>query len=159
MRWRRPPASWAASWPPAGAEAVETGAIRLALGAGERLDALVHLDTHDDILLVEQGDERLAVLSLLADGFVEHDGAADVVVELRAGEEDLAVRTAVLLRVLDTDRSETLANSTVGLVRRENTLAAARDSLGGGRQLVAELGARAAGEGYSGTRKLRTSDA
>ena len=81
--------------------------------------------------------------------FVEHDGAADVVVELRAGEEDLAVRTAVLLRVLDTDRSETLANSTVGLVRRENTLAAARDSLGGGRQLVAELGARAAGEGYS----------
>ena len=124
------------------AKPVEAGAVRLAVGAGERLDALVDLDAGDHALLLEELDEGLALLGLLADGLVEHDAARDVLAKIGSQKEQLAVRAAVLLFVGDADRREALADGSVGLVRGEDALAAARDGLGGGRELVAVLGTR-----------------
>ena len=125
------------------AKPVEAGAVRLAVGAGERLDALVDLDAGDHALLLEELDEGLALLGLLADGLVEHDAARDVLAKIGSKEEQLAVRAAVLLFVGDADRREALADGAVGLVRRQDALAAARDGLGRGGELVPVLRAGA----------------
>ena len=104
------------------AKPVEAGAVRLAVGAGERLDALVDLDAGDHALLLEELDEGLALLGLLAEGLVEHDAARDVLAKIGRQEEQLAVRAAVLLFVGDADRGEALADGAVGLVRRQDAL-------------------------------------
>ena len=124
------------------AKPVEAGAVRLAVGAGERLDALVDIDAGDHALLLEELDEGLALLGLLAEGLVEHDAARDVLAKIGGQEEQLAVRAAVLLFVGDADRGKALADGAGRLVRRQDALAAARNSLGRGGQLVAELRAR-----------------
>lgn len=124
------------------AEAVEAGAVGLAVGTGERLDALVDLDADDDVLVGQELGERDLLLGGLADGLIEDDAAGDVVAQVLGGEEQLAVSATVLLGVLDADRGEALADGAVGLVRGEDALAAARDGLGRGRELVAVLRTR-----------------
>src|SRR5690606_41434947 len=75
--------------------------------------------------------ERHAVAGLLADGLVAQDRAADVLVELRRGQEQLAVRPAVLLGVLDADAGEALGDRAGGLVDGDDALARGDHGNGG----------------------------
>ena len=59
-------------------EAVETLAPRLAVGVGERPEALVNLDTRVHAFLAERVDERGAILARLVQGFFEENRTADV---------------------------------------------------------------------------------
>mmetsp|Transcript_43461 Transcript_43461/g.136283 ORF Transcript_43461/g.136283 Transcript_43461/m.136283 type:complete len:427 (+) Transcript_43461:265-1545(+) len=99
----------------------------LAVGAEERLHALVHLDARDDASSVEQVHERRAVVSVLVEGLLEHDGAGDVLAEALGLVEELAVLAAVFLIVLHGDRGEALADRAGGLVRSKDALARGGD--------------------------------
>src|SRR6266568_4419426 len=104
------------------AQAVEALGHRLALGVRERLRALVHLDAGDHALRREQLRERRPVVGALADRLVEEDDAADVLLGGRRGEEQVAVRAAVLLGRLDADRVEALLDRPAALVCGEDSL-------------------------------------
>lgn len=82
------------------------------IGAGERDHALVYLDAHHHALLFDQLGEGLAVVGLLVESLVEEDDSADAGVDpLVGGEEELAVQSAVLLRVLRADAAEALGHA------------------------------------------------
>ena len=104
------------------AQAVEALGDRLALGEGERLRALVDLDTGDDALALQERRERRAVRGALADRLVEEDHPADVVLRAGRGEEQVAVCAPALLGRLDIDRVEALLDRAVALVGGENSL-------------------------------------
>jgi hypothetical protein len=101
----------------------------MALGGGllvsaSKLDGtLVHLDAREDIALLEDIDEGLAILGLLVQGLLEKDHTAEVLECTRAAEEELTESTAVVLNVLNVDAGEALANGASGLVCSEDTLA------------------------------------
>ena len=106
------------------AEAVQAGRGGLAPGvAGEGHHAFVNLDARDDAFGLEQIDERGAVFAGLKQGLLEHDHAAAVLLEPVGGEQQLAVRPAVLLDVLHADAVEPLADRAGGFVRGEDALA------------------------------------
>lgn len=84
----------------------------LSVGAGERNHTLVHLDAHHHALLFDQLGEELAVVRLLVERLVEEDDAADAGVDpLVGGEQELAVKPPVLLRVLGVDALEALGHA------------------------------------------------
>ncbi len=62
-----------------------------------------------------------AVLGRLADGFVKQDGAGDVLVELRRGQQQFAVGTTVLLGARYR-RQRTLGDGSGGFVDRDDAL-------------------------------------
>mmetsp|Transcript_9553 Transcript_9553/g.28867 ORF Transcript_9553/g.28867 Transcript_9553/m.28867 type:complete len:501 (-) Transcript_9553:192-1694(-) len=102
-------------------EAVEAGAPGLeGLCASQRGQALVHLDSGDDVELVQAVYKRLAALAALVERLLEENGAGDVLSKARAGEEQLAVRLTVLLGVLDSDRRQPLADGLCRLVDGED---------------------------------------
>ena len=113
------------------AEAIETLSGGLLLGATNNLQASVDLDTAVDASAAEQVTEALAILARVLDGLVEHDNTADVLLKLRSREEQLTVGLAVLVRVLNVDAIETLADGAGGLVGSEDTLAGSANLLGG----------------------------
>ena len=140
------------------AEAVETLGHHLAGGAGEGLGALVDLDAGDDALAAQRLDERAAVGGALAERLVEQDDARDELARAGGGEQDLAVRAAVLLGRFDVDRREALLDRRRRLVGREDPLAGGDQGLGGGFEGVCGHGARIlrilAGGGGRTVRKL-----
>lgn len=84
----------------------------LSVGAGEGNHTLVHLDAHHRALLFDQLGEGLAVVRLLVERLVEEDDAADAGVDpVVGGEEELAVKPSVLLRVLCIDALEALGHA------------------------------------------------
>ncbi len=85
----------------------------LPVGAGEGDHAIVHLDAHHHALLFDQLGEELAIVRLLVERLVEEDDAADAGVDPAVcGEEELAVKPPVLLRVLSVDALEALGHTT-----------------------------------------------
>lgn len=112
--------------------------------AGGRLSShLVDLDPRDDALLVHDLDEGLAILGGLVEGLLEEDRARDVLPEARGGQEELAVRAAVVLGVGDANGVEALAAGCVGLyTRREREVPSGPDRT-----------RRAAGEGCGPTER------
>ena len=64
--------------------------------------------------------QRRSVSGLLADRLVVQDHAADVLGNARRAEQELAVRAAVVLRVVDADRIETFLDGAGALVRSED---------------------------------------
>lgn len=85
----------------------------LSVGASEGNHTLVHLDAHHHALLFDQLGEELAVVCLLVECLVEEDDAADAGVDpVFGGEEQLAVKPPVLLRVLRVDALEALGHAT-----------------------------------------------
>ena len=103
-------------------EAVETLAPRLAVGVGERPEALVNLDTRVHAFLAERVDERGAILARLVQGFFEENRTADVFAHTLGGDEQLAVAAAVFFGVFDPDAFESGTARGVGLVHGEDTL-------------------------------------
>src|SRR5262249_44136996 len=101
---------------------VEAFGHLLAGGVGEGLCPLVHLDTGDDSLRLEQFWKRRAVVRRLPDRLVEQDYAPDVLLDPLGREEQLPVCAPVLLSRLDADRVEALLDRSVGLVGREDPL-------------------------------------
>ena len=93
----------------AGAEAVEALRHLLAGVAGQVVGAGVDLDPGHDALRGEHLGERRAVVRRLPDRLVVEDHAADVVLEARRREEEVAVGPPVLLGRLD-DRSSRTAS-------------------------------------------------
>src|SRR5262249_56093384 len=81
------------------AQPVEPFGHGLAVGVGERLRALVDLDSRYDALRGEQLRERCPVYRVVADRLVEEDDAADVLLGARRGEEEVPVGPAIPLRV------------------------------------------------------------
>lgn len=82
------------------------------VGPGKGNHALVHLDAHHHALLFDQLGERLAIVRLLVERFMKEDDAADAGVDLVVGgEEELAVKPPVLLRVLSVDALEALGHA------------------------------------------------
>src|SRR4029077_20877535 len=104
----------------------------------KRFRALVVLDARNDPFRREQLRERRPVVGLLADGLVEEDDPADVLLDARRGEEEVAVSAPVLLGRLDTDRVEALLDRARALVGGEDALPLG-DERGGG---LVQLGAR-----------------
>lgn len=97
----------------------------LSVGAGKRHHALVHLDAHHHALLLDQLGEGFARVGLLVERLVEKDDAADAGVDpVVGGEEELAVESAVLLRVLRADAAEALGHAAcrVDQKRKRRTL-------------------------------------
>lgn len=117
------------------AQAVQAFGDQLARAAGQRVRTLVHLDARNHAVVGHVLGERHAVPGRLADGFVVQDGAGNVLVELRRGQQQLAVGTTVLLGVLDTDAGETLGDGSGGFVDRDDALARGDHGLGGFGQL------------------------
>lgn len=84
----------------------------LSVGAGEGDHAFVHLDAHHHALLFDQLGEELAVVCLLVESLMEEDNPADAGVDpVLGGEEKLAVKPPVLLRVLCVDVLEALGHA------------------------------------------------
>ena len=104
------------------AQSVEALGDRLALGAGQRLRALVDLDAGDDARVLEHLRERHAVLARLADGLVVEDDAGDVVAQAGRREQHLPVVPALVLGGLDLDRLEALLDRPRALVRGQDAL-------------------------------------
>ncbi|KAG1435913.1 hypothetical protein G6F57_020905 [Rhizopus arrhizus] len=117
------------------AQAVQAFGHQLARAAGQRVRTLVHLDARNHAVVGHVLGERHAVPGRLADGFVVQDGAGNVLVELRRGQQQFAVGATVLLGVLDADASETLGDGSGGFVDRDDALARGNHGLGGFSQL------------------------
>ena len=120
-------------------EPVEAFRDRLALRVGERLRALVHLDARDDAFRREQLRKRRTVRIALPDCLVVEDDAADVVLDARRREQQVAVRAAVLLGRLEADRVEALLDRAGALVRGEDALAVGDERPRGVMQLVGHV--------------------
>ena len=103
------------------AQTVEAFGDHLAGTERQRLGPLVDLDAGERAGLLDDLDERRAVLGLLADRLVVEDDAGDVFRHRLAGaEHHLAVVAAIVLGVLDADRVEALLDRARGLVGRQN---------------------------------------
>ncbi len=112
------------------AQAVEPLRHGLTLEEGERLRSGVDLDTGDHAGLLEQLGQGRPVIGGLTDRLVEQDHAGDVVAESRCGEQELSVRSPVLLGGLDADLVEAFLYRPARLVRRQDPLAPERPALG-----------------------------
>jgi hypothetical protein len=108
-------------------ELVEADGDQLVRAAGQRLRAFVDLDAGDRACLLDQLDQRRAVLRLLPDRLIVEDHAGDVLRHrvLRA-EQQLAIIAAIVLGRVDADRVETLLDGAGGFIRGQNS-AARRD--------------------------------
>lgn len=114
----------------AAAQGVEPLRGGLAVGAGDVDGALVDLDPRDDVVLLEDVDEGLAVGGFLVEGLLEEDDAGEVGEGGGGGEEELAEGLPVRLDVLDVDAGETLSDGAGALVGGEDALARGGDVLG-----------------------------
>lgn len=83
--------------------------------------------TWHDALLVELVNHGAAEGGLLVKGLLEQDGARNVLAQAWGSHQELAVRLAVCLGVLQADRLQTLAARGVGLIHSQNSLAGAGD--------------------------------
>jgi hypothetical protein len=104
-------------------QTIQTFGDGLAGETGKRLRARVDLDAGDDAELGQVLRERRAVLGFLAQGFIVKDHAADVVGDVRRGEQQLAIRAACFLRRFQLDAVEALLDRAAGFVGGQNTLA------------------------------------
>ena len=88
------------------------------------LRALVDLDAGDRAGLLDQLDQRRAVLGVLPDGLVIEDDAGNVLAHrLGRAEQHLAVVAAVLLGRFDIDGVKALLDGAGGFVGSQNALA------------------------------------
>lgn len=72
----------------------------------------LYLDAHNDAPVLNHFGEVGAIIGVLIQGLVEEDDPADALVNALVGcEEELAIQTAVLLCVLDTDGVQTLSHA------------------------------------------------
>ena len=83
----------------------------LSVGPGQGDDTFVHLDAHHHVPLLDELGEQLAVVCLLVQGLMEEDDPADAWLYAVGREEELAVKTAVLLSVLSVDALEALGHA------------------------------------------------
>ena len=105
------------------AQAVEALGHLLAGGAGQRVSALVDLDTGDHPLTLYDLDQGRAVGAILAQRLVVQDYPADVLVGARRREQQLTVVPTVALGRLDADAVEPPLDRTGALVRGKDALA------------------------------------
>src|SRR5262249_51125339 len=108
-------------------QAVEALRDRLARRERKRLRAYVDFDSGKDPLRLEQLRERRPVGGRLANGLVEEDHAADVVLRALGREKQVAVGAPAFLRRLGADRVEPLLDRAVALVGGEDPLAVGDD--------------------------------
>ena len=115
---------------------------------------MVDFDARDDALAGEEIDEILAVVGVLAGGFVEEDDAADVVCDAGSGEEDVAVITTVVVGVCDAELVEFLVDAATGLVGGEDAFTFDKEAGGNELEVVSGVGISGdlleAGKGKSG---------
>jgi hypothetical protein len=106
------------------AEAVEAFGDDLARAVRQRLHALVDLDAGERAGLLDQLDQRRAVLGLLADGLVVEDHAGDAFRHrLARTEQQLAIIAAAVFGAFDTDGVEALLDRARGFVSRQDAAA------------------------------------
>ena len=111
-------------------ELVEADGDHFARAVRQRLGALVDLDAGDRARLLDDLDQRRAVLGLLPDGLVVEDHAGDVLHALGRAEQHLAIVAAVVLGQFDADGVEALLDRAAGFVGREDALAGRDHGLG-----------------------------
>mmetsp|Transcript_22639 Transcript_22639/g.70870 ORF Transcript_22639/g.70870 Transcript_22639/m.70870 type:complete len:443 (+) Transcript_22639:533-1861(+) len=122
-------------------EGVESRAPLLAFGAADEvLEAHVDLDAGSDAFFGEEVDEGAAVGIRLEERLLEEDGAADVLLEARGGEEEVSPGLPVGLGVLEADRLEALPDRPRRLVAGEETLPGRHHRASRGSELVGVLG-------------------
>jgi len=88
----------------------------------QRLRAEIDLDPGMDALVFQDLHQRRAVDRLLADRLVVEDHTADVRRDAWSAEQQLAIRAAIVLGVLDAYRVETSLDGARALVRGEDAL-------------------------------------
>mmetsp|Transcript_29984 Transcript_29984/g.79678 ORF Transcript_29984/g.79678 Transcript_29984/m.79678 type:complete len:249 (+) Transcript_29984:1071-1817(+) len=110
-------------------QAVEPLRRRLAVAAGQKREARVHLDARHDALVAQHVDEPNPVRRRLIQRFGRHDHARDVFAEPARGVEHFSVRAPVDLGVLEADGRQPLARGRRALVRREDAVPSPRDPL------------------------------
>ena len=106
----------------AGGERIEAVGVGFG-GMIEWDEALVDFDAGDDTVANEVVGVSLAGGSVVAGGFVEEDDAADVVVEVVEGEENVAVIVAMFEIVGDTEAVKLLFDGATGFVGGEDAFA------------------------------------
>ena len=111
-------------------QVVQTLRGRLAPGAEQRHQALVHLDAGDDGLALEHIRQNASLVVLLGERLLVEDDAADVVGQLIAAKQHLPVLTAVLIGVGNAQLVEALANGAHAFVGGENALSRSGDAIG-----------------------------
>ena len=106
-------------------ELVEADGDEFARAIRQRLGAFVDLDAGDGAGLLDELDQRRAVLGLLPDGLVVEDDAGDVFRHRLAGaEHHLAIVAAIVLgRFSRADRVEALLDRAGGFVGGQDALA------------------------------------
>src|SRR5690606_9787938 len=113
------------------AQAVQALGDQFARATRQRLGALVDLDAGNDAGIDHEARERQAVAVGLADGFGVEDRAADVMAEVRRGQQQLAVGAAVGLVAGHADGLETPGDRARRFVDRQDALARCNHRLGG----------------------------
>lgn len=84
----------------------------LSVGAGQRYNTLVHLDSYHHSSLLNQLREKLAIISLLIESLMEKDDSTDAGLDaVVSGEQQLTVQPSVLLCVLSVYALEALCNT------------------------------------------------
>ena len=104
-------------------QAVQAGAPRFVVRVGQRVQALVDLDTGNNALLIQAIHHALARASVLEEGLLEENGARDVLAKAGGGDQEFTVRLAVFDSVFETNRFKALSAGGVRLVHGEDALA------------------------------------
>ena len=105
-------------------QAVEAFGDDLARAVRQRLHALVDLDAGERAGLLDQLDQRRAVLGVLADGLVVEDDAGDVFRHRVVGaEQHLAIVAPAVLRAFRADGVEALLDGARGLIGGQDAAA------------------------------------
>ena len=112
-------------------QAIKTLCGALAISSSEGDNSLVDLDAGDDSELVEGLREWGSRVILLVEGLMEQNHTADVLGQGGTGaEEQLTVSATVLLVVLTSNWSKTLANGSCALISSQDSLAGSCDGIG-----------------------------
>ena len=119
-------------------QAVQALGGRLAVRAGQGLQARVDFNAGHDALALQHVHELGPVRGGLEERFIKQDGARNELAQPRRGVEELPPGAPVVLRVLHAHRGQALARGGVGLVGGE----AVRGLGGGGRYWGGNVRAR-----------------
>ncbi len=114
---------------------------------------MIDFDAWNDALRGEEIDEILAVVGLLASGFIEENDTVDVVFEVGGGEEKVAIIATIVVGVGNLELVEFFVDAAARFVGGEDAFGMEYEVLGnelkvvGGGEIGRELGEFVKGKG------------
>lgn len=121
------------------AEIIDTLSHRLAVRPEERLDALVHLNTGNDALLLHEVHHRCTASCSVEECFLKSDGAGDVIAKARRFEQELAIAHTVRLDIFNANGRKALSDGACRFICGKDAFARCRDGICGSNQFSSEF--------------------